>query len=190
MIDNATRQHLARLLEGKREPDLDDTKAIQALARDILLTDLDTLTEEIQQELGRWKQSRAEALDFAGRQYYKFVAPPSEDKPRLVYENKDTEFYEPIQRQTYKVRVRDLAAFCKAHGLREKEMVRVGMGEIRDHRGWERSREFGDNFFLGQPYMEPRPEVPQDTPAGGRKERRMLFRYALPDLDWLPGADK
>jgi hypothetical protein len=38
--------------------------------------------------------------------------------------------------QAMKVFTRDLSAFCKAHGLSEKEMLRVAAGEIDAHRGW------------------------------------------------------
>src|SRR5690348_10706745 len=98
---------LGKLLEGKPEPDPEDTEAMRQLAKDILLRDLDTMTAEVARELTRQRQARAWGQEYASRQYYVFVAPlPKGAKAEIVWENDTALGYREPQCQPYRVRVR------------------------------------------------------------------------------------
>jgi hypothetical protein len=169
-----------------------DPEQAEDMARTILLADLDKVEAEIRNELVRIQGQQQRDMDQWQRHYYIFLAPlaAGEDKPKLVNATKDIDYYERPQRQGYKVQLRHLKAFCKEQGLKEKEMVKVGEGDIYEHRGWIRKPGLGPTMLLGREWREPMPEVDMTRPAEGRKENRFLFRYALPDQDWTPNQDK
>lgn len=175
-------QALAKLLEGKPDPDPEDTKAMRQLAKDILLRDWVTMTAEVTRELSRQRQARIWGQEYAGRQYYIFLAPiPKGAKAEIVWENDTAIGYKEPQRQPYRVRVRDMAAFCKENKLDEGEMVKLGMGEIPSHRGWSRQAGQGHGLHLGKEYREPASPAP--TPE---KAKFHVFQYAPTVKDWTP----
>lgn len=180
---NDERKALYALLADIPNP---DPAQARELAETILMSNLDRLAEDVHRELVRLEGERRQDADRASRMYYTFLAAPSEEK--LVNSTSNTDFYEPPQRQEYRVQVRHLTAFCKEHGLRESEMVKVGMGEIESHRGWERRGGYGGPMELGRPYQKPRPAA-LVRPADGPKEKRYVFRWALRPIDWTPSQD-
>lgn len=165
-----------------------DPSQARELAETILLADLDRLEEDVRRELTQLMVEAERNKDHASRMYYKFLAPaPDGGKPKLVNSGKDVDWYAKPQRQVYKVQVRHMKQFCKAHKLNEKDMHLVGMGELESHRGWERTSDIGELMQLGRPFQKPREEVPA---ADGRKEVRYLFQWAPKPIDWTPGQDK
>lgn len=184
-MTNDERKALSRLLADT--PDRDPNQA-RDMAQTILLSELDRLAEDIRSELDRMEGEQKRDMEQWQRHYYIFLAPlpAGGDKPKLVNATKDIDWYERPQRQGYKVQLRHLKAFCRDHGLREKEMVKVGDGDIYEHRGWIRKPGLGPSMLLGREWREPKPEVDMTRPAEGRKENRFIFKYALPDLAWTP----
>lgn len=181
---NDERKALYTLLADIPNP---DPAQARDLAQTILLSNLDRLAEDVRRELERMEGERRRDVENAGRYYYTFLSPPSE--PELINSTENTDYYAPPQRQEYRVKVRDLAAFCKQHGLREKEMVKVGLGQIEDHKGWTHRGGYGGPMELGQPYQRPRPVEAPAQRANGPKEKRTVFRFAPKPIDWFPGLD-
>ena len=183
-MTNEERQALSVLLADIPNP---DPAQARDLAQTILLSHLDRLEDDIRKELFRLVVEAEQSRDHASRMYYPFLSPPSE--PELLNSTENTDFYTPAQRQEYRVQVRDLAAFSAEHGLRESEMVKVGLGQIESHKGWIRRGGYGGPMELGQPFQRPRPAAPArsvDVP----REQQTVFRWAKERIDWKPSRDK
>ncbi len=158
----------------------------RVIAQTILLSHLDRLELDVRNELTRLAVEAEQARDYASRMYYPFLTPPSE--PELISSTENADYFSPAQRQEVRVQARHLKEFCKANGLREAEMAKVGMGETEEHRGWIRHSGYGGPMELGQPFRHPRPQAPArsvDVP----RSKETAFRFAPPRVDWTP-ADK
>jgi hypothetical protein len=111
-------------------------------------------------------QELASQAAFSRRTYemrfYPLLAPlPKDAKPIEVGRSEDTVIVEQPQRQPYKVRLVDLADFCREHKLDLKAMTEVGEGTRKEHRGWTRLPWTGNPHEAGQTYREPTPVQPK-----------------------------
>jgi hypothetical protein len=114
-------------------------------------------------------------------QHYVFLTPRTQDSDA---------------RQPVKVYLRDVPAFCRAHGLSEKEMLRVARGEIDNHGGWSQGpisflhcsmvsralvvhRADGEERMRGAKKNQPRPTHPYTQATGPRLLPTTTFKSGL-----------
>ncbi len=184
-LNTADRNALVALLTETPNPADSD---MRGLAQRVLLRDLDTMEAKVRKFVSDLRTSERRNADFQQRQYFQFVAPlPAGAKPTVVSENADTKVIELPQRQTFKVTVRNLTAFCRANKLKEADMIEVGMGRVKSHRGWERRGGFGPNHLcLGNEYKDVSHARPVDAPTGQRQVVKVVHQFAPSIVVWAP----
>lgn len=167
---------VASLLEQTPNP---SDKEIRALALDLAISEYEAA---IRSRLASRDRKLVEERLFGEYAYFVFVEP--EKAPVTISEGKAEVVMEKPPRQSYKVKNKDLSAFCKQFGLDVKAMHAVGMGERRDYKGWTRGTGMGGQYELGQPFRQPQPVVPPLTKE--QKAVRLIRPWSLPAQDWTP----
>jgi hypothetical protein len=113
--------------------------------------------------------------------FYPFLTPPQRAKEQDEYGN--VVMSQPRRREV-KVRLTDLASFCRDQGLSEKAMIEVGEGKRLEHKGWMRAGSVGRALEQGRPYREPDPERdPQPKEPPTVRER---YQQPLPAVTYTP----
>lgn len=186
-MDSKTINLLAQVTNGV-EPDEDaPDSTYEEIALDLFTAgQLADLTREVKDYYRAMRTSRHYAQLVQEREHFVFLRPlPKGAKPTVVTENPSLKIVDMPQRQPVKVRRLDLDRFCAAEKLDRDTMYRVGMGEVKECRGWTRRPGMGANYLLGKDWKEPTPVKPP-MPADGHQEVRVRFQYAPVAVEWTP----
>lgn len=166
-MNQENRQFILDQLNANANP---NEKEIARLAQELLHFQAE---REVRAVVGQHQAHLAAMHAAQQHQWFPFLAPmPKGAKPTVVSESDTGQMLLPPVRQSYKVRLVNLQAFCAEHHLDYAAMYQVGMGEQEEHRGWVRCPwSLGVAFEMGQPFKQPRPVAvdPDDLPRNGGK---------------------
>jgi hypothetical protein len=162
-------------------PEADDTDVL-GVASYIACMQIEAIAEHVRKKLADTRQAAIWAERSSQAMFYPLLAPAP--KPAIISEGRDEIVMQMPPRHLWKVRVRDLDAFCKANGLDKQKVIQLGEGQIPEHKGWQRSSGVGWSMALGQPYVAPRKPVDESAPHGGEKHVRYITAFSEPPRFW------
>lgn len=122
------------------------------------------------------------------RMFYPLLAPRGKTIEKTLPDGTRTRQAPP--RQAYRVKIKDLPKFAKEHGLNARELEKVGLGEIHDHRGWTRGPSFHHPDEMGTAWTPPFEPAPRERITGLDNNRPILEleTFAAPVIDYDPDA--